>query len=145
VSAFVRLLETATRYAQLLRSQYWRAEQLHVYQEERLQKALAASKIPFYAERFGDVACLDGFRQLPILRRADVDSLNSSARSLYPPGSRFPSGFIERDQRRSRGVHLRSFSPTRPLRGKGSILARQLMESSPAQCLACWRRIPEFE
>ena len=92
MSAFVTLLETAPRYAQLLRSQYWRTEQLHAYQEERLKKTLAAAaKIPFYAERFGDAACLDGFRRLPILRRADVDLLNRSARSLYPPASRIPS------------------------------------------------------
>jgi phenylacetate-CoA ligase len=90
VSALATLLEAAPRYAQLLRSQYWPAERLHAYQEERLKATLtAAAKIPFYAERFGDAACVDDFRRLPFLRRSEVDLLHRSARSLYPPGSRF--------------------------------------------------------
>jgi len=94
MGAFRRLLETAPRYAQLVRSQYWPPDRLHVYQQERLRVTLAAAaRIPFYTERFGEDACADNLRRLPILRRTDIESLYRSARSIHPPDSRFPRAY----------------------------------------------------
>ena len=91
MSAIVRLLEAAPRYGALLRSQYWRQDRLSSYREQHLDRTLAAAaRIPFYAKRFGAnprPADLGGF---PVLRRADIDALNRSARSLYRDDARFP-------------------------------------------------------
>ncbi len=83
-------VEAAPRYAFLLRSQYWKAEQLRAYQERRLARTLAAAaKIPFYAARLGGSPKPDYFARLPILERIEIAALNASVRSMYPPGHRF--------------------------------------------------------
>ncbi len=92
MSAIARLAEAAPRYAALLRSQYWRPEQLDSYRERQLEKTLrAAAKIPFYAERLDHRIHAHDLRHLPILKRADVEALSTSVLSLYPPGTRFVS------------------------------------------------------
>ena len=87
MSGFTRLIEAAPRYAALLRSQYWRPEQLDSYREQQLEKTLrAAAKIPFYAERFGGAPQAGDLLHLPLLKRAEVGPLGASVLSLYPPG-----------------------------------------------------------
>jgi phenylacetate-CoA ligase len=51
----------------------------------------AASKIPFYAERFGAAPRPANLHKLPMLKRSEVEALSLSVRSLYPPGRRFVS------------------------------------------------------
>jgi phenylacetate-CoA ligase len=83
-------LDAAPRYAFLLRSQYWKADQRREYTERRLVRTLeAAAKIPFYAERFGGPQRPEDFARLPILERSDVAALNASVRSIFPPDHRF--------------------------------------------------------
>jgi phenylacetate-CoA ligase len=83
-------LDAAPRYASLLRSQYWKAEQLSAYVERHLERTLiAAAKIPFYAARSGGTPKLQDFAHLPILERTEVSALNASVRSMYPPSHRF--------------------------------------------------------
>src|ERR1700676_5669976 len=90
MSAIARLLEAAPRYAKLLSSQYWPQERLASYREQHLEQTLsAARRIPFYAERLGGNARPADLARLPILRRADVEALNQSVRSLCPAGTRF--------------------------------------------------------
>lgn len=90
MSAIARLLEAAPRYVELLSSQYWPQERLASYREQHLEQTLsAARRIPFYAERLGDNARPADLARLPILRRADVEALNQSVRSLCPAGTRF--------------------------------------------------------
>jgi hypothetical protein len=63
-------LDAAPRYAFLLRSQYWKADQLRAYRERRLAHTLeAAAKIPFYAHRLGGSPKPDDFARLPMLER----------------------------------------------------------------------------
>ena len=90
MSAIARLLEAAPRYGKLLSSQYWPPERLASYREQHLEQTLsAARRIPFYAERLGGNARPADLARLPILRRADVEALNQSVRSLYPADTRF--------------------------------------------------------
>src|SRR5580704_10474741 len=90
MSALRMALEAAPRYAFLLRSQYWNADQRRAYTEQRLTRTLAAAaKIPFYAERFGGPQRPEDFARLPILERTDVAALNASVRSMYLPNYRF--------------------------------------------------------
>jgi len=51
----------------------------------------AASRIPFYAERFGAAPRPANLHKLPVLKRSEVEPLSLSVRSLYPPGTRFVS------------------------------------------------------
>ncbi|HVN27713.1 MAG TPA: AMP-binding protein [Candidatus Binataceae bacterium] len=86
-----RLVEAAPRYAALLRSQYWRPEQLDAWRGQHLERTLrAASRIPFYAERLRGAPRADDLSKLPILRRSDIAPLNASVRTLYPADTRFP-------------------------------------------------------
>jgi phenylacetate-CoA ligase len=90
MSAIARLLEAAPRYAALLRSQYWPPKRLESYREQHLERTLAAARrIPFYAERLSGNPRPADLAHLPILRRADVEALNQSMRSLYAAGTRF--------------------------------------------------------
>ncbi len=90
MSAIARLLEAAPRYGALLRSQYWPRERLASYREQHLARTLAAAaRIPFYTDRLGANPGPGDLARFPVLRRADVDALNLSARSLYPAGARF--------------------------------------------------------
>jgi len=90
MSGIARIVAAAPRYAQLLRSQYWQPDQLESSREKQLEKTLrAAAKIPFYAERFGSTPHARDLRQLPILRRIDIEPLSASVRALYPAGTRF--------------------------------------------------------
>ena len=90
MAALTKLLEAAPRYVGLLKSQYWPAERLNLYREERIKSTLAAAaKIPFYAERLGKAPGAEDFPRLPILRRCDVDALYSSVRVIYPAGTPF--------------------------------------------------------
>jgi phenylacetate-CoA ligase len=93
MSALFRALETAPRYAALLRSQYWKPEQLRAYTEYQLERILkAAAKIPFYTDRFNGVARPQDLEALPLLKRADISALNRSVRSMYPAGRHFFAG-----------------------------------------------------
>ena len=86
-------MAAAPRYAALLKSQYWRPEKLESYREQQLERTLrAAIKIPFYAERLGTAPRAADLRRLPILKRSDIQPLNASALSLYPPGTHFVGG-----------------------------------------------------
>ena len=90
MGAITRLIEAAPRYAALLRSQYWKPEQLDSYRERHLAKTLrAAAKIPFYAERLGAAPRVEDLKRLPVLKRADFEPLNRSVRSLYPADTRY--------------------------------------------------------
>ena len=90
MSALGMALDAVPRYAFLLRSQYWKPEQLRAYQERQLERTLrAAAKIPFYAAHFGGSPRLQDFAQLPILERTDISAINASVRSMYPPDRRF--------------------------------------------------------
>ncbi len=90
MSAIGKALDALPRYASLLRSQYWTAEQLRACTERQLDRTLkAAAKIPFYAAHFGGPPQLQDFAQLPILERTDIAALNASVRSMYPPGRQF--------------------------------------------------------
>jgi len=68
------------------RSQYWAPERLHRYVEANLARSLAAaSRIPFYRERFGNQPPEPGrFRDLPILSRVQVPQLLNSVRAIEP-------------------------------------------------------------
>ncbi len=86
-------LDAAPRYAFLLRSQYWKPEQLRAYTERHLGRTLkAAAEIPFYADRLGGSPKPEDFARLPLLERTDVSALNASVRSMYPPDRRFLRG-----------------------------------------------------
>ncbi len=92
MGGLARLVEAAPRFAALLRSQYWKPEQLASYRTQLLEKTLrAAMRTPFYAERFGPSPGPADLLRLPILQRADVPSLRLSVESLYPPGTPFVS------------------------------------------------------
>src|SRR5689334_5383744 len=89
MGALAKFLAATPRYGALLRSQYWKAEQLRSYTEARLEKVLAAAaRIPFYRERFATGTRSGDFASVPTLSRADVRELNSSVRSLYPADTR---------------------------------------------------------
>jgi phenylacetate-CoA ligase len=84
------LLEVVPRFLQLRRSQYWSTDRLDAYHRERLTMTLrAATKIPFYASRFGATPAPADLGSLPILKRPDIAELTRSVRSLHPPGTRF--------------------------------------------------------
>ncbi len=90
MSAVGKALDALPRYASLLRSQYWSAEQLRAYTRRQLDRTLkAAAKIPFYTAHFGATAKLRDFTRLPILERTDIAALNASVRSMYPAGHQF--------------------------------------------------------
>ncbi len=90
MSALGRALDAAPRYVQLLRSQYWKPDQLRAYTGQHLARSLAAAaRIPFYKDRLGRPPKPDDFARLPILERTDIASLNESVRSMYPPDHRF--------------------------------------------------------
>ncbi len=92
MSGLGRLIEALPRYAALLQSQYWPAEKLESYRARQLERTLsAASKIPFYAERFGAAWRAGDLQKFPVLKRSDVQALCASVRSLYPPGMEFVS------------------------------------------------------
>jgi phenylacetate-CoA ligase len=93
MSALGKALDAAPRYAFLLRSQYWKPEQLRAYTERHLERTLnAAAEIPFYADRFGGSPKPEDFARLPLLERTDISALNASVRSMYPPDRRFLRG-----------------------------------------------------
>jgi phenylacetate-CoA ligase len=126
MSGIARLLEAAPRYAQLLRSQYWPAEQLATYRERQLEKILrAAAKIPFYAERLGAAPTAQDLHQLPILKRVDIEPLGTSVRGLYPPGTRFIG---ERSSGTS-GVAVSLLFDSSHQRGRNAARARYLRAS----------------
>src|SRR5712671_3960308 len=90
MAVLAKFLAATPRYVALLRSQYWKAEQLRSYTEARLEKILAAAaRILFYRERFATCTRTGDFASLPTLSRADVRELNSSVRSMYSAGMRF--------------------------------------------------------
>ncbi len=90
MSALGMALGAAPRYASLLRSQYWRSEQLRAYTERHLARTLkAAAKIPFYAASLGSSSRPEDLARLPILERTDISALNASVRSMFPPNRRF--------------------------------------------------------
>jgi phenylacetate-CoA ligase len=90
MSALGMALDAAPRYAFLLRSQYWKPEQLRAYSERHLGRTLkAAAEIPFYADRLGGSRKPEDFARLPLLERTDISALNASVRSMYPPDRRF--------------------------------------------------------
>jgi phenylacetate-CoA ligase len=92
VGLFGRLTEAAPRYVALLRSQYWRSEQLESYRERQLEGTLrAAANIPFYADRLGERTGAADFDTLPILKRADIAPLSASVRAGHPPDTKFVS------------------------------------------------------
>ena len=92
MSALTRLIEAAPRYAALLKAQYWRPEKLESYRARQLEKTFrAATKIPFYAERFGAATRAGNLQGLPVLKRSEVEPLSLSVRSLYPRGTHFVS------------------------------------------------------
>jgi len=68
------------------RSQYWAPERIHRYVEANLARSLAAaSRIPFYRERFANHAPEPGkLRDLPILCRVQVPYLLNSVRAMDP-------------------------------------------------------------
>ena len=45
-------------------------------------------RIPFYADRFGATPLISDLERLPILKRADIEQLSASVRTLYPPNVR---------------------------------------------------------
>ena len=92
MSGLGRLIEALPGYTALLRSQYWPAEKLESYRVQQLEKTFrAASKIPFYARRFGAMQHPDELQKIPVLKRPEVEPLCLSVRSLYPPGTSFVS------------------------------------------------------
>ncbi len=92
MAVLAKFLAATPRYVALLRSQYWKPEQLRDYTEASLQKVLAAaSRIPFYRERFAAQTKTGDFDCLPVLKRADVRELNASVRSIHPAGMRLLS------------------------------------------------------
>lgn len=93
MSALTKAISAAPRYATLLRSQYWTPERLRAYTEGQLERTLtAATKIPFYSERFEANPKVEDFGQLAFLKRADIKALNSSVRALYPSTKTFLRG-----------------------------------------------------
>jgi len=92
MSAALKLLDTAIRYRDLLKSQYWEPERLQRYVSQRLDSMLAsAARIPFYNSRLGGMPHSGDFAHLPILRRPDIPELSASVRGLYPPDTTFIS------------------------------------------------------
>ncbi len=90
MSAIGTVIEAAPRYAALLRSQYWKPEQLDSYRERHLAKTLrAAAQIRFYAERLGGAPRVEDLHRLPVLQRSDIAALSRSLRSLYPVDTRY--------------------------------------------------------
>jgi phenylacetate-CoA ligase len=78
------------RYSRLLRSQYWDREKLKSYVRSQLSETLnAATKIPFYVARYGDVPKLENFTELPSLKRKDMPELSRAVRGCFKPGQRF--------------------------------------------------------
>jgi phenylacetate-coenzyme A ligase PaaK-like adenylate-forming protein len=137
VSGLGRLIEALPQYAALLRSQYWPAEKLESYRVRQLEKTFrAASKIPFYAERFGAAWRAGDLQKLPVLKRSEVEPLCLSVRSLYPPGTSFVS---ERSSGTS-GVAVTLLFDTShqggPQRRTDPLPAREWMESAQVQRLA---------
>ena len=146
MSAFGKLLEAAPRYVALLQSQYWPAERLAAYREERLKKTLAAAlKIPFYADRLAANPRVEDFTQLPTLRRADVGLLHRSVGSLHPPGSRFACAASSGTS----GARAEFIFDRSHQRGRHAARARYLRANgwNPIQrsVLARWRWFSEFE
>jgi len=85
MSAVGRALDAAPRYLQLLRSQYWRPDQLRAYTERQLARSLAAAaRIPFYQRHWRGSLKPEDFAGLPILERTDISALNRSVRAMYP-------------------------------------------------------------
>jgi len=92
MSAALKLLDTAVSYRELLKSQYWDADRLHLCVSQRMDSMLAsAARIPFYTSRFGEAPRSGEFAKLPILTRPDIPELCTSVRSLHPPGTKFVS------------------------------------------------------
>lgn len=90
MGGLARLLEAVPKYASLLRSQYWRPEELAAYRHQLLEKTLrAASEVPFYAQRLGAAPRADDLSQFPILQRAEVSALHQSVRDLHPGDAPF--------------------------------------------------------
>jgi len=93
MSALAMALDAAPRYAALLRSQYWRPEQLRANTKLQLERTLkAAQKIPFYAARFEGTPTAEDLGRLSFLKRAEIKALNASVRSMYPPAKHFLLG-----------------------------------------------------
>ncbi len=81
---------------QLERSQWWPAEKLEAAQFGQLQRLLAHARrsVPFYRERLknaptapGSAFDLDSWREIPILRREDVQNAGDALISVDLPGS----------------------------------------------------------
>jgi phenylacetate-CoA ligase len=86
------VLQTAKRYVELSRSQYWSREELGSYTKARLDETLScAAKIKFYSDHFGGAPRAVDFKTLPILRRSEVLRLNDSILSNTPRRSSFSS------------------------------------------------------
>jgi phenylacetate-CoA ligase len=123
VSLVGRLAEAAPRYAALLRSQYWRPEQLESYREQRLRSTLAAAaKIPFYAQRFGGAVSPADLSSLQVLERSDISSLSASVRSLHSRNTAFVG---ERSSGTS-GVAVELLFDTSHQRGRNAARIRYL-------------------
>jgi len=90
---FLSVLAAATpRYFKLLRSQYWDPEDLRDYVHSAIGQTLrAASRIPFYGQRFDGSLSARDLDHLPILHRSEIGQLNQSVRSLFTEGNAFSS------------------------------------------------------
>lgn len=84
------LVACVPRLARLQRSQYWPPAALAAHQRRRLAEVLgAATRIPFYAERFRRGDKPQRLAELPILKRSRVTELTRSVRSIHPPQKKF--------------------------------------------------------
>ncbi len=89
MSALADLFGAVPWYARLLASQYWTTERRERYTRARLRDVLAAAtRIPFYAQRFHGTPGPDDLARLPLLPRSAVGELNQSVRALQPLGAR---------------------------------------------------------
>ena len=78
------MLPVVPKYLGLLRSQYWREDQIEDLARRRLQKTIAASlTIPFYKDHFSGAHPGDNLCYFPTLKRRDIPLLNQSVREVH--------------------------------------------------------------
>ena len=85
----VRQRPVVERWRELRRTQWLSTDELHAMQQAQLAELLAHAyaNVPFYRARFDDACATpaDGLAALPILRRADLQSVGTAWASTAPP------------------------------------------------------------
>ena len=102
---------------QLQQSQWWNPERLLAYQMEhiRILAQYAAATTPFYADRLDSIIdlksgelTLDAFRQIPVLRREDVQVAGERLFSSKPPAEHGQLQDVRTSGSTGRPVHVKT-------------------------------------